>query len=316
MLGWKYEYHSLEQIEFIQQLSKRTRLQTREALYLATQLVNHGFPSAYNFLRRLQEEIPSKPVQDYLNRLEKRNKVIQNLPALRQLLDDQQVVREMYEGDGFIFRPGSHRRDIAVVIFTTKFNNFTFSNIVVDAAFDQLGVARLFLRDRSDFVYFRGVKGLAESLLELPTAISRLLEQQNIRAMILTGYSSGGFPSCYIATRMKSVGYIGYSISTDISPDTTLPKRSMYEKLANKLDGSIFIDLKKEIADGRTSSYSLYYGQREPKDRAHAKHLEGVKGVRVVSHEHSGHEVTAHLLEDGQFLEPFSRLLEQETSNE
>ena len=90
----------------------------------------------------------------------------------------------------------------------------------------------------------------------------------------------------------------------------------MYEKLANKLDSSVFLDLKNEIADGHTSSYSLYYGQREPNDRAHAKHLEGVKGVSLISHENSGHEVTAHLLEDGRFLEPFSKLLEQETSNE
>ena len=179
--------HSLEQVAYIQKLSQQLVLEPREAMYLASQLVNHGFPGSHEFLCRLEADIRSRPAQDYIARLKKRNSIVQALPQLRRFRDDPALVRQLYQGEGYLFRPGSHRRSTVVVVFTTKFNNFTLSNLVVDALLAELGVSRLFLRDGTDFAYFKGVKGLADSLDDLPHGLARLLRDEGSDDVILTG---------------------------------------------------------------------------------------------------------------------------------
>jgi hypothetical protein len=200
------------------------------------------------------------------------------------------------------------RRDTAVIIFTTKFNNFTFSNLVMDAIFHQLGVTRLFLRDGSQYTYFGGVRGLANSLSEIPAALGRLLAEQGIKQSIVTGYSSGGYPSLYVATRMNIIGYVGYSITSDISAGTQLPVRSMYERLMQGIDPTLLRDLRQDIVESGTLNGFIHYGQRHAIDRAHAEHLEGIEGVDLICHTSARHEVTAHLLEEGRFLDSFIHL--------
>jgi len=315
-MGLENECHSLEQVSFIKQLAKRATLQPREALYLATQCVNQGLSDANHLIERLQSVLPSKSVQDYLARLKKRNSAIQALALLKQFRDDPQIVRELYKTEGITFRAGSSRYATAIVIFTTKFNNFTISNLVIDAIFAELGVSRLFLRDTSEYVYLRGVKGLADSLSELPKALSRVLQQYEIKSPIFTGYSSGGYPSLYVSTKMNHIGYTGFSISSDISPHTSLPKRSMYEKVKDRVDHALLKDLKPEIVVSKAQNYSIYYGQRDPIDRAHAEHLQDIPGLRLIRHMGAGHEVTASLLEDGRFAESFVHHLKMEGNDD
>ena len=317
MLSWKNEYHSLAQINLIQEMSQRPQLELREALFLATQLVNHGFHQADAFIRRLSASMPSKPVQDYLARLLKRHRAIQSLAFLRPLQADADAVRQFYAGEGFVFRPGAHRRDTAVVIFTTKFNNFTVSHVVADAMFAELGVSRLFLKDTSEFVFLRGVKGLAEDLAALPEAIGRLLKDNGIARQMLTGYSSGGYPSLFAAAHMDHIGHAGFSVCSDISPSAKAPVPDMYRKLKGRVPDTLFADLglvlRRRHGGG---SIRLFYGQRDAGDSAQALHLEGAPGVEIAGHAEAGHEVTAHLLEEGRFMDVFRDFLSCAERNE
>ncbi len=315
MPGPKHEYHSLEQVSLIDSLCKKSRLHPRESLFLVTQLVNHGSTQAKYLIERLREEFHSIPVQEYLSRLQKRDAAIQSLKSLKEFMEDREIVNELYKSNGITFRPGSYRRDIAIVIFTTKFNNLTFSNLVVDAIFDELGVSRLFLRDTSDYVYMRGIMGLAESLIDIPEAISRLLHDKEVRHAIITGYSSGGYPSLYVATKIKHCGYTGFSVSSNISHGTELPKRSMYESIRAEVDDSLFKDIKNEFKTGGVSRYVIHYGNNNVVDRAHAEYLDNVEGVEVICHKNSGHEVNAYLMEEGLFYESFYEHIKSAESN-
>jgi hypothetical protein len=301
----RWEYHSLEQLVFLKQMSTRTELEPREALFLATQLVNHGSPFAHEFLFQLQKTIQARSAQDYLSRLVKRDNVIQRLPALKSLRNDPDAYRNLYETDGYLFRPGSSRRDIAVVIFTTIYNNYSVANTVMDSFLSELGVSRLFLRDASGFRYFRGVTGLTNNLAGLSEALHQVLHQHGVRSAILTGYSSGGYPSLYVATEMKNVDYIGYSVCTDISAGTSLPQHDAFRPERDDVDASLLSNLRDKIDSNSPSRYIVHYGHRSYGDRVHAENLLDLNCVELVCHHSVGHEVPVHLIEEEKFMNSF-----------
>lgn len=307
MLGPQDLLHSLEQIAFILKLSQQDALRPREAMFLAAQLVDHGFPNSESFLTRLENDIPSHAAHEYLARLKQRNSVIQSLPHLDRFRRDPVLVRRFYESEGWLFRPGSFRRNIAIVVFTTIYNNFTLSNLVLDALLADLGVSRLYVRDTTEFVYFRGVKGLASSLQALPGALQRLLEGEGIEHVIITGYSSGGYASLFVTSLMTKVRYLGFSICSDLSAGSELTRREMYERLRHRVDSALFRDMRPEIAQTNGTSYCVHYGQRSADDRTQAEHLRGLGNVELFCHESAGHEITAFLLEEGQLSECFAR---------
>lgn len=284
-------------------------------MFLAAELVNQGFPGCQAFLGRLEVEIPSRVAREYLQRLRRRDSIIQAMPLLARFRDDPELVRQMYRGQGFLFRPGTHRRKTAVVVFTTMYNNFYVSNLVFDALLAELGVSRLFLSDISEFSYFKGVKGLAGSLHELPRALERLLREQDIEDVILAGYSSGGYPALFVASVLGNVTCLGFSTFTDLSPGSTLPRRQMYEKLRTRIDPSLFRDMAVEIAPERGNSYHLYYGKRHADDMVHAEHLRGLAGVEVTCCKKAAHDLPGYMLEDGRLVDCFARHLRPERAS-
>ena len=311
MLPDNCEYHSLEQIALLQRLSAAPSLTSREALFLATQLVNHGFVHAGDFVARLRMKLQSKSAREFLTHLARRHDVIQALPLLRDIQADGEATTQLLKPAGHVFRRGSYRRDTAIVIFTTKFNNFGFSNVVADALFAQLGVSRLYLKDGSDLYYFGGASGLADSLAVLPAAVASLLAAQGIKQTIVTGFSSGGYPSLHVATTAGPLGYVGYAICTDLSAASSLPIPGFYARLRSRVAHDLLTDLKESLAECPDMRCKLFFGERDPVDRAHAAHLIGCPNVELTCHADAGHDITLQILEDRTLLAPFEELLRQ-----
>lgn len=310
MLPNNCKYHSLEQIALIQQLAREPRISARDAMFLASQLVNHGFAHAGDFVGRLRNDLRSTPANDYLTQLTRRHAAIQSLPCLKKVQSDGEAVGQLLDSTGYAFRPGSFRRDTAIVIFTTVFNNFGVSNVVTDAFFAQLGVSRLFLKDGTDFSYFRGVRGLADTLGDLPGAVADLLESHGIRETIVTGFSSGGYASLHFATSRRYAGYVGYAIYTDISDASPLMIPEFLERVRDRVAPEYYVDLKPRLAaDPHAVPCKLFFGKGDVGDRVHAMHLIDCPTVEVTCHADGGHDVTLPLIADGMFLEPFEQLL-------
>lgn len=302
------EIHSLDQIALLKALAGQQSLTGRDALFLASQLVNHGFAEAGPFIAGLREHMPGKPAQHFLARLARRKAAIAALPLLGSLQSDAALFKQFYATAGYVFRPGTHRRDLALVVFTTRFNNFSVSNLVLDALLGELGIARLYLKDVSADLYLRGVQGLAASLAELPAAIAGLLATHGIRHSIVTGFSSGGYASLYAASQLQPLGYVGFSVYTDVSTDSLLPQRAMWRALQDQVPAELLLDLRPGL-NRPEQRLTLYYAARDPIDRAHALHLERCPGVKLVCHPEANHEVPAYLIEEGRFLDPFRELL-------
>lgn len=306
------ELHSPEQLDLIRQLHSGRDLSFSDAMFLATQLVHHGFSQADAVLTTLLREMPQASVRYYLMRLRKRHAAIQSLPALKKVFDDKQRMVSLYDHESSTyFIPGSFRQDTAVIVFTTVNNNFGFSNAILDSVLEDLGVSRLYLRDTSRFCYFRGVTGLCDSLLDLPSALMQLLEPRGIRQIVVTGFSSGGFPALYTAATLDAASCLCFSTYTDISADTTIPQPRLFQKISHEIDPSLRINTRDTIGKSKAipGSFRLFYGDDHPIDRAHALQLADLPQLDLQAVDDCSHFATTTLMERGEFAPVFAEAL-------
>jgi hypothetical protein len=308
--GIENRYHSLDQLGAIRQGWQNPSLTIRQALFVADQLVNQACPEAVGMITRLREALPPGSAGDYLTRLEKRHAAIQALPVLPEIWSDQAAVRSLYETSGHVFRRGGSRADTVIVVFTSKFNNFHVSNVVMDALLTDLGVSRLYLKDTTASIFFRGVAGFATGFLELPDAIRAFMDREGLKQAIITGFSSGGYAALMTALHMDHIGFAGFSCNTDISPDSPLPVPNVFASLRGWLPDPLFQDTRAlfETRPAR-APYKFYYGANDPHDMAHAVHLSGLASVEINQIEGANHQTTSAMMENGELANPFVEIL-------
>ncbi|MCX7347263.1 MAG: hypothetical protein NTU78_16290 [Alphaproteobacteria bacterium] len=156
-----------------------------------------------------------------------------------------------------------------------------------------------------------GIKGLASDLRDLPVALLRLLQAEGISRYVITGYSSGGYPSLYTAQQMDPIGYLGYSIFTDISDEAEVKRPMIYQKIRHQLPSDLFMNLAGKLRERPAPLQgSIYFGERNALDSAHAELLRKIEGINLTSLTESNHDVTSFLLEEGRFLKPFETLVQ------
>lgn len=304
----QFEMHDLRQLQRLMEVYRRPDLSPRDAMTLATQLAGHGYVEAGAVISALRATMRNEAAQAYLARLALRHEAIQSLPALKPIFADKELMLQFYATEGYMFRRGTFRAETAIVIFTTMYNNFHFSNAVLDAILSPLGVSRLYLKDSSKYLYFQGVKGLASSLRELPDALLSLLKSEGITRYAITGFSSGGYPSLYTASKTDPVGYVGYSIYTDLSDRAHVDLPRIFLEIRDEVPPEMCLS-PDDMLKGQPISYPciVYYGGRSALDSAHAELLRDHEGIEVICLPDNFHETPSYLLETGEFTRPFQR---------
>lgn len=306
------ERHSLAQLSKVKRLIQAEIRSPRQALFLATQLVNHGCREAEPAIERFSRSLPNPRPQEYLHRLAKRDKAIQSLRYLETVQNNQALVNALYQTTGWLFVPGAERRETAVVIFTTAFNNFNFSNVVLCAFLRELGVSQLFLKDTTPYWYFRGVSRLAQDMLGIPGALGQILSSKGIEKVIVTGFSSGGYPSLFAASSMHAMGYVGFSVTADLSRGSSVPHPKMYDTLRDDVPEELQMDLSDLVSRNPFGSrYTLFFGDSTTSDKAQAHRLSALTSVKIFGLENCGHQTTSRLVEEGKFLDPFRALCDE-----
>lgn len=305
------ERHSLEQLALMKELHAARGLSFNDAMFLATQLVHHGFHEAEAVLTTLHREVPQPSAKRYFARLRQRHAAIQSLPGLTKVLADAPRMVALYDaGKSAEFFPGTFAAETAVVVFTTVNNNFGFSNAVLDAVLEPHGVSRLYLRDPTRFAYFRGVEGLCSSLVDLPEALARMLKARGVRNTVVTGFSSGGLPALYTAAVLQASACLAFSACTDMSVGSAVPQPRLHSNIWDEIDINARINTRDTIAASQVApgAFHLFYGLDHPIDRAHAEQLSGLPQVRLTGLD-CGHFATTMLMEGGEFAPVFADVL-------
>ena len=291
------------------QLSQPT-MSLRKRLSLATDLVQHGHCDAAIQIGMLRRESRRSEVQDYCDLLEG---AWRNLRQHFQL-ENQTINRftRFYHLNGGLLQRPLQPSGKLLVVFTTIYNNFWISSLALASLLEPAGVNVMILKDATHNHYHRGVDGFANDIPGITQSIQALAKNLNADSIFVSGFSSGGYAAMLVSLMLQCRGYLGFSHQVDLSEGSTLPSSLFLpDAVRAQLDQRWFLDLRTLLdrADPQISR-TLIYGDRSPRDVAHAKHLEGNAAIQLVKATDIGHNTVLKLLRTGEFIPMFTQMLE------
>jgi hypothetical protein len=302
--------HSFEQIASVDMLLARNRLSVNEALFAATQLVVHGSEAASKIISNVRNQVSHPDVQQYLDRLSKQEKFIRGIPGLSEIRENKVLRSELYQLDNVVFRAGEQHREKLLVVFTTMFNNFYVSNLVLYALLRNFGVSVLFLKDSSLFNYLKGVVGFGSDIMQVSQNVLSLARREGISEIYLTGFSSGGYASLYSSCLLPCSAYLGFSVVSDLSGKSAIyPGKFFTDDVRAQVDPKWLINLRHVLlASGNFPRRDIFFGNDHNKDAEQARNLEGIRETKIIGLRDCGHQTIAALMESNSLTNTFQSL--------
>jgi hypothetical protein len=298
--------HSVVQLNKLNALFKQGETSATESLFLATEATQHGHPKALSLIDILLKKIKKKEVQDYLSSLKLQSQFINSIPAWGTVKANQEVLKKLYELNGYNFMKGSTYPSKLIIVFTTMFNNFYMSNPVFVAFLSQFGVSILILKDATRYNYLNGVKGLGGNLSEVAERIKLIIDKERIEDILITGFSSGGYSSLVFSCLVPCNRYLGFSVRSDFSDHSSLQSAKFFtNEVREKVDKRWLVNVKDMLTVNQMQwRKDIYVGQNTPVDMEHAENLRQINNVYI--HELScGHITLAPLMESGELIRIF-----------
>jgi hypothetical protein len=298
--------HSPAQLDKINKLFEKGEISATESLFLATEATQHGHPKALNFIEILQMHLKKKEVQDYLSSLKLQSQFINSIPGWVTVKTNQEVLKKLYELNGYNFIKGSTYPHKLIIIFTTMYNNFYMSNPVFVTFLLQFGVSILILKDATRFNYLNGVKGLGSNLSEVAEKVNFFIAKERIQDLLITGFSSGGYSSLLFSCLVPCKRYLGFSIMSDFSDHSSLRSAKFFtSEVREKVDKRWLVNLKEMLTINQLQCRrDIYVGQNTPVDIEHADNLRQINNLHI--HELScGHITLAPLMENNELTRVF-----------
>lgn len=197
-----------------------------------------------------------------------------------------------------------------LVVFGTMFNDFWVSYPVLHCLLPH-DVSILYLKDPRELLYLGGLATYGEGFQALCAGVRGVADQLGITDIRVTGYSSGGYGGLMFAGAIGARAYLGFSIRTDLNPDTNL-RLDRYSRRAElrQAVGPMLRDLKPLLAEQRGPELGvLYYGDGTEIDAGHARHLEDLPNFIVKRLPATRHNTIISLLADGQFERTMRRFV-------
>jgi hypothetical protein len=304
--------HSITQRAVVERLSEKIdSLPLRTAMFVATQVVTHGLDHAPEVIQRLRARLYHPDGLDYVDGLCRQLDFVKGLKFWPNVKNDHALMSKLYETEGFFFSKGSRYPQKLLVVFTTMFNNFEISNALLYAMIKELDVSVLMLKD-GYFHFLNGVSGLGTDIYSITKAISSLATEHRVSQIFITGYSSGGYASLYASFLLPCAGYLGFSVQTDLSRESTLfAEKHFQSELRGKIDETHLINLRvlAELNNDRVAR-QIVFGEKSAVDAAHASNMEGLPDLKITKL-NSGHGTVGALIKDRAFFDWFQRLLFQ-----
>jgi hypothetical protein len=113
-----------------------------------------------------------------------------------------------------------------IIVFSTAYNNFDISFLVLHAIFLQYGYSILYLKNLDGGMFADGCPGFGTSIDTMQRGLEAFINSHGIVETFVTGFSSGGYASLYLAGQIGASPYLGFGIKTDWSR-TSIKKTSL-----------------------------------------------------------------------------------------
>lgn len=306
------QQHSLQQIARLETMLDSGKMSQRDAFFVASEMVCHGFEKADTFIDMLLPQTSREDAQRFLISLKERNAQLQSWPFREQILKNSDLINRLYELDTHLAFKGSRHPEKVLVIFTTMYNNFGISTALLMSGLLQFGVSIVILKDSSFYTYLKGAKSIGKRLDDVTVYIREVQEQLEGKDLYFASYSSGAFAALYSAITLDARGYLAFSPITDRSEAPGLPPAKFFTpEIRDEIDPRYLINLRDLYeAMGRSFPGMLYYGSNAFIDSAHARNMGQLDTFTAIEIEKCAHNTVDRLIQRGDFLETFRKLLE------
>lgn len=304
--------HTLEQLSQIDQtLAERKDWSFRHVLEMAQLLSVHGHPSCRPFITWALTQHHHVELNQKLECMLKVGDLAHQHPHVRPLQSDAVFKTALYAHEGFFFSKGDKRPDVLLVVFTTLYNNFGISNLFLYALLKDSGVSVLMLRDGSWANYLGGASDMGDNLDDLAEAIQGFAKAQQCQHLLIMGYSSGGYASYYVSTKVPCAAYLGMSIVTDFSLDSSLPTENFIRKdIRQRFDPKFLVNLATlPLPATHRTARRLLVGQKSKVDLLYTQAMKGVPDLSVIELADCSHDIPEALLASGEFMTHIDWLL-------
>jgi pimeloyl-ACP methyl ester carboxylesterase len=169
-------------------------------------------------------------------------------------------------------------------------------------------VKRLFVRDVQRIWYHRGVPGFGDSIEDVARALKEVLDAERAERVIVFGSSAGGYAALVFGTLLDAELVVAFAPQTMLDRDwlASIGDERWYRRLSrlDELGGpdARFVDLAVALPRERRGEtpYEVHYPASHEGDEHHARHLEGVPGLRLCPHERRDHKFVRKLRDSGE----------------
>lgn len=178
---------------------------------------------------------------------------------------------------------------------------FEFFNITAG-----LEINRVFVRDPTCLWYQHGVPSLGADVPSAAAGIRATIEAATPSRIVTVGNSGGGYAALLFGTLMQVDEVLAFSPQTRIGAVEELRYRdSIWAGVTERLEAAggpdpRYADLRRLLLEApKTPRCQVHYASEEQVDALHATRLNGIPGVTVRSHAHTGHTLIVRLRDDG-----------------
>lgn len=296
--------HSFEQKRWLErraiQILGGERVSRSHCYLVLAELAQHGLPVFSQLCERLAE-------LDKDQRLASMRSVLSSdfsaaIKVLKhsgvRLSTDQE--RSLLHPMRPVFIPSANDGSPLVVVFTTSYNNFYFSNTVIAALLMHMGFSCLFLKDGTGYQYLAGIPGFGKNWRDSIENLRKFLEKNaSERRIIFSGFSSGGFAAVLAAERIGADHAVGFSIRSTMSRSSHFPRSKLItDEMYSSIPQELQVDLE-TVLQGKEIPVSLYCGQESPYDLAHTMALADLSNVKFRILQKTSHISVRPLMMEG-----------------
>jgi hypothetical protein len=292
--------HSVQQLNAIFQLSQ-TSLNVKDSMALATQLVIHGFTEpAKAFIAEKKGAYSNRHAINYLDYLCKINFNLSMHQRNKKLdLDDVFFKHLLSPRPTLVKRPNCDR---LVIVFATAWNNFGVSFPVLHSILRKCHVSILYIKNNDQGMYCNGYADMGSSIDELAEFLIQFKRDEAYKDVTVLGFSSGGYAALFAASAISADAYIGFGIRTDWAQECQMPRSSKrVAPLPEHYKNNTLINLANYPSISQITKATMYFGDLDKADAAHAANMCSLKNVDIQPIFNSTHNVILSLIAEGRF---------------
>lgn len=164
----------------------------------------------------------------------------------------------------------------------------------------------VFLRDPYDCAYLDGVPGAGGSIAEVAAWLRGLCARKGARRVVTMGNSTGGWAAILFGILIGADDVQAFAPKTRMCGTEDFHEPDRFPRVAQSIrgDGDL-LDLREVLARQGTAKtrISIHYPRHDPVDARHARHFEGLPGVRLFEYRFQQHTL-ARALRDAGVLRP------------